>query len=174
MTDHPRRLQALRAVADSYGEEYAHGEQRPLSGYLALLAGFTALSGGMGAFVVRRRALPERLPAEDLALLTVATFRLSRLVTKDSVTAVVRAPFTRYEEPAGEGEVNEEVAGTGLRHAVGELVSCPFCISVWAATGLTFGLVAAPRSTRLVCSALAAVTGSDALQFAFAALRRLA
>jgi len=34
--------------------------------------------------------------------------------------------------------------------------------------------VAAPRSTRLVCSALAAVTGSDALQFAFAALRRLA
>jgi hypothetical protein len=105
--------------------------------------------------------------------MAVATHKVSRLVTKDSVTAAVRAPFTEFKEPAGEGEVNEEVRGTGLRHAVGELLTCPFCFSQWAATGFAFGLVLAPRATRLVASTLAAVTVADVMQFGFAALRKL-
>lgn len=156
------------------GESYANGEERPLGGYALLLTAFSAMVTGMATFVTRRRTLPPQLSAPDLALLTVATFRASRLVSKDSVTAVVRAPFTRYTEPAGEGEVNEEVPGPGVRHALGELLSCPFCISVWAATVLAFGFVVAPRTTRLVAGTLAAVTGSDALQLVFAALRRAA
>lgn len=101
-------------------------------------------------------------------------FRASRLITKDSVTAVLRAPFTEYREPAGHGEVDEDVIGTGPRHAVGELVSCPFCISVWLATVGMFGMLAFPRVTRTICSVMTAVAGADALQFVYSALGRAA
>ncbi|HLI25313.1 MAG TPA: DUF1360 domain-containing protein, partial [Acidimicrobiales bacterium] len=94
-----------------------------------------------------------------------------RLIAKDTVTAALRAPFTRFEGAAGEGEVNESVPGQGLSHAVGELVTCPFCLAVWVATALAFGLILAPRPTRWVAGVLAAVTGSDYLQFAYAWLR---
>ena len=128
--------------------------------------------------MVRRRSkrgtafIPEGIPWQDLALLAVATHRLSRLITKDSVTAVVRAPFTQFNEPAGDGEVNEEVRGTGLRHAVGELLTCPFCIAEWIATAFAFGLVLAPRATRFVAATLTAATASDWLQYAHSALRK--
>ena len=154
---------------------YASGEERPLGSYAALLGTYVSLVGGMVAAGRSRGVrLPERLPAADLALLGLATFRAARLVTKDSVTSVARAPFTRYEEPAGAGEVHEEVIGTGPRHAVGELLSCPFCISVWLATAGVFGMVGFPRQTRLACSVLAVSAASDALQFAHTALHESA
>ena len=42
----------------------------------------------------------------------------------------------------------------GLRHSIGELITCPFCLDVWIAAGFTIGLVFAPRLTRLVAAAL--------------------
>lgn len=152
-------------------ERYAGGEERPLGSYLLLLASYLAtVISLIGWGRLRRVRLPERVPASDLALLTVAVFRASRLITKDSVTSVARAPFTRYKEPAGHGEVNEEVIGRGPRHAIGELVSCPFCISVWVATVATFALLAFPRPARAAFTMLAAVAGADALQFVYSAL----
>lgn len=151
---------------------YAAGEERPLGSYAGLLATYAGLVGGLVATGRARQArLPERLPVEDLLLLSVATFRAARLVTKDSVTAVARAPFTRFEEPAGPGEVNEEVIGTGPQHAVGELLSCPFCISVWLATVGVFGMTVFPRQTRMICSALGVSAAGDALQFVYSALQ---
>ena len=152
-------------------QRYARGEERPLGSYAGLLGAYLA---GVATLVTvgraRRVRVPERIPAADLALLTVAVFRASRLITKDSVTAVARAPFTEFKEPAGHGEVNEEVVGTGARHAVGELISCPFCISVWLATVGMFAMLAFPRAARVVCSLLSAVAGADALQFAYSAM----
>jgi len=167
-------MSVARAV-DAVREErnaYAHGEDRPIGSYGVLMGVYGAAVTGLALVVRRRRALPDRIGVGDLALLSVASHKLSRLVTKDSVTSFVRAPFTEYEEPAGEGEVNEQVRGKGLRHAVGELVSCPFCLSMWAATGFTFGLALAPRATRLAAATLTAVTVSDYLQFAHSALQR--
>jgi len=45
----------------------------------------------------------------------MATHKISRLITKDKVTAFVRAPFTRFQEAAGHGELEEEARGEGLR-----------------------------------------------------------
>lgn len=166
---------AIRRVEDevrTQEREYANGEDRPITSYAVLMSVYGAGVVGLGALVRRRRAVPDGIPAGDLALIAVASHKLSRLITKDSVTATVRAPFTRYEEPAGEGEVNEEVRGTGLRHAVGELLSCPFCMSMWVATGFTFAYALAPRATRMAASTLTAVTASDYLQFAHSALQR--
>jgi Protein of unknown function (DUF1360) len=170
----PRRI-AGEVAAHVAAEEhaYAAGTPRPLGGYAALLSTYGAGVGALAWAIHRRGRLPERVPAGDLALITVATHKLARLVTKDSVTAVVRAPFTRFEEPIGEGEVQEEVRGSGVRHATGELLTCPFCFAQWIATGFIGAYVLAPRATRLVASVFAVLAGSDALQFGYSALRKL-
>jgi hypothetical protein len=111
--------------------------------------------------------LPEVRPV-DVVLVGIATHKLARRVTKDSVTSPLRAPFTRYEGRSGPGELQEGVRGSGVRKAVGELVSCPFCISQWMATGFTFGLVVAPRATRWTASVFASLALADFLQFAYA------
>lgn len=160
------------ATLRRWERRYAGGAERPLGSYAALLATYAGLVSGLVATGRPRGAtLPERVPFEDLTLLSVATFRASRLVTKDSVTAVARAPFTHFEERGGPGEVNEEAVGTGPRHAVGELLSCPFCMSVWMATLGVFGMVVFPRQTRLACAVLSVSAASDTLQFAYSALQ---
>jgi hypothetical protein len=104
----------------------------------------------------------------------VATHKLSRLIAKDTVTAPLRAPFTRFEGPQGQGELHEEVRGHGARHTLGELLTCPFCLAQWVATAFAAGLVFAPRPTRLVASTFATVAISDALQNVYAFLQKKA
>ncbi|HWB66396.1 MAG TPA: DUF1360 domain-containing protein [Mycobacteriales bacterium] len=149
--------------------EYAGGEDRPLGSFLAVMATYAAVVGA-GAAVVRARRIPmpESISWSDLALLTIATHKLSRRIAKDPVTSPLRAPFTRFEGTSGPAELSEEVRGRGVRKAVGELVTCPFCLDQWVATGLTFGYVVRPRLTRLAASVLTMVAGSDLLQFAYA------
>ena len=169
-------MEALREVREKAEQEkaaYAGDEARPIGSYAALLATYGASAAALGAVVRKRgRPLPERPSAADLALIAVATHKVSRMVSKDTVLAAVRAPFTRFKEAAGAGEVNEEVRGEGPRHAVGELVTCPFCLAQWVATGFVFGLLLAPRATRQVAAVFCTVAASDALQFAYAALEK--
>lgn len=151
-------------------EDYAHGEARPLEGYAVLLAVYAAAFTGL-ARILRGRALPERTRVEDVLLLAAATHKVSRLLTKGAVTSALRAPFVRYVRPGGAGELVEEVRDdTPLKHAVGELATCPFCASVWVATAFTTGMVLAPRATRMVATVFAVTAGSDALQHASARL----
>ncbi len=175
MTPRPEPDSPTAAPLRRLEDRYSRGAERPLGSYAGLLGTYlSAVVALVATGRVRRVRVPERIPAADLALLTVGVFRASRLITKDSVTAVARAPFTEFKEPAGHGEVNEEVVGTGARHAVGELVSCPFCISVWLATVGMFGMLAFPRAARTICSVLSAVAGADALQFVYSALGQAA
>lgn len=149
---------------------YAPHEHRPLDGYVAAMGSFSALAAAICAAVkVTGKELPERPSLGDVALLSVATHKLSRLISKDSVTSPLRAPFTRYTSSTGSAEVGEEVRdeGSSIRHSIGELISCPFCLAVWVATVLTGGLVLAPRVTRLAATALTAVAVSDFLQLAY-------
>jgi uncharacterized protein DUF1360 len=165
-----RRLAGLRRA-------YAPHEHRPLDGYLAAMGAFGALAGSLAAAAkVTGRPVPERPATSDVVLISIATHKLSRLLAKDSVTSPLRAPFTRYAEPGGAAEVNEEVRdqGSTVRHAVGELVTCPFCLALWVATGLTGGLVLAPRLTRLAATALTATAASDFLQMAYSLAKEAA
>src|SRR3954454_11219346 len=99
-------------------EDHSPDQHRPLRGSALLLGTFTALAGGFSAwFRASGRELPERVDGRDLALVTIATHKASRLVAKDRVTSVVRAPFTRYEDDAGPGEVSEAARGRGVRRA---------------------------------------------------------
>jgi hypothetical protein len=158
----------LRHAARRIQRGYAGEQDRPLGGYAAIIGAYTTLLGALTAIGRFRGArLPGKFGVQDTVLLCVATHKASRLLAKDSVTSPLRAPFTRYEEPAGEGEVNESVRGTGVQHAVGELLTCPFCLAVWISGGLTAGLVLAPRVTRLVLTALTAVAGADTIQLLY-------
>ncbi len=155
---------------------YRDGAERPLSGYTAVMAVYGLLVGVVGAVAAATgRRLPERLRPDDLAVLALGTHKLSRTLSKDAVTSPLRAPFTRYADSGGPGEVVEKVrTAGGLRHSLGELLSCPFCLDLWVVTAFTAGLVFAPRATRLVAGAFAALTGADFLQLAYARAQRAA
>ena len=149
---------------------YAPHEHRPLDGYVVTMSAFGVLAGSLAAAVkLTGRPVPDRPATADIVLLSIATHKMSRILTKDAVTSPLRAPFTRYTDTAGSGEVNEEVRSEGgaIRHSVGELLGCPFCLAVWVATGLTGGLVLAPKLTRLAATTLTAVAASDFLQMAY-------
>lgn len=155
-------------------EAYAGGaaDELPLGAYAVMMLGFVGTFGSLLVRAGRRRKLPERIGASDIALLGVATHRLTRIVTRDRVTAAVRFPFTRYEGAAGAGEVREQPRGHGLQRAIGGLLTCQFCAAPWTAAALTAALLARPRETRVVASVLAVVTLSDFLHQGYARARR--
>src|SRR5215212_362205 len=97
-------------------------DPRPLREYGILVSVFHLIFASF-LFVVKGsgRPLPSRIAPLDLLLFGVATHKLSRLVSKESVTGVIRAPFTEFERATGGAEVNERPVGQGLRRAVGEL-----------------------------------------------------
>ena len=150
-------------------------EHRPLAAYGALVGLFNLLLAAFLLGVKRSgRPLPLRIGVGDLALLGVATYKLSRLIAKDSVTSVLRAPFTQYEGPSGASEVNERPRGRGMQKALGELLTCPFCVGQWVAAALACGLVAAPGITRLIAAIFSAVAIADFLQYGYEAVRKQA
>lgn len=148
------------------------GEDMPLAGYSGLVAGYVAGAGGTLALL--RGRLPDRLEAEDIVLLGVATHKLSRMLAKDWVTSPLRAPFTRYRKSLGGGEVSEEARGQGMRRALGDLLTCPWCLGPWVATALAMGLVLAPRATRMTAATFSAVAISDFLHHAYDATKAAA
>jgi hypothetical protein len=163
----------VRRWALTQKQEYTNGEERPLAGDLGAMGVYLGLVSAAAAAVrASGRELPERIPAGDAALLTVATFRLARRIAKDPVTAPVRAPFVRFQGAAGHAEVAEEVREHGgVKHAVGELLTCPFCLAQWVGTGFVLGYVTAPKATRLAALTMTMVAGSDVLQFVYDAIQ---
>src|SRR5215468_9311268 len=120
---------------------------------------------------LQQKQLPKRLSLLDLALLGIATHKLSRIIAKDRITSILRAPFVSYIRSAGAGEVEEEPRGRGIQRGIGNLISCPYCMAPWCATALAFGFVFAPRATRFFAGILASVATSDFLHRAYLNVR---
>lgn len=169
----------LRRCRRTWAEVSARqpGEERPLRGYTVLAGGYSVTAAAVLAASARTGTAGQPVTAGDLALISVATHRLSRILTKETVTAPLRAPFTRYVGPGMASEVEEKVVHDPvhhpLSHAVGELLTCPFCMAQWTATALMGAHLVLPRQTRIVTSVLTAVTAADGLHFLYGALERL-
>ena len=148
---------------------YAPTEDRPLGGLLGAMGVYTtAVAAAAAAVRASGRELPDRIPAGDAVLLTIGTFRLARRLAKDPITSPLRAPFTSFRGTSGEAEVAEEVREHGgVKHAVGELVTCPFCLAQWVGTAFVLGYVTAPKATRLAALTMTMIAGSDVLQFVY-------
>jgi hypothetical protein len=155
-------------------EGYDGGEE-PLPSY-AVLAGLFNLILAVVLLISRKsgRQIPERVETRDIALLGVATHKLSMLVAQDAVTSPLRAPFTELQEKQSPKRMDEKPRGKGLRRSIGELITCQFCVSQWIASFFTYGLVFAPAVTRLVASIFAIVALSDHLHQTYKALMKWA
>lgn len=152
---------------------YAGDEERPLESYTRVLAAYGgAVSALLAAARLTGRNAPEKIGLPDLLLMSLFTHRLSRTLAKDTVTSPIRAPFARYEGVSGPAELQEGVRGSGLRHTLGKLLTCPFCLAQWVATGYAAGMVFAPRLTRLAGATMTAVAVSDWLQLAYSRLMK--
>jgi hypothetical protein len=138
-------------------------ESRPYGAYAQITGVFV---GGLTAATVLARLLgrdPRGESALDLGVLSLATFKLARTISRDEVASFIRLPFV-------EGEDEEPVETGDLQQAIGELVTCTRCVGTWAAAGLATTQVVAPRAGRLLTWTLAAAATNDFLQAAFAAL----
>jgi len=93
----------------------------------------------------------------DFVLLSLSTYRLGHLVAYDRVMEPFRHAFARtVPDITGAGE-SVEPMGSGIRCAIGQLISCPICAGTWIAALLVFALVLLPEGTRLFLWMTAAI-----------------
>lgn len=127
--------------------------------YAALSAGYGAMLGAL--LLASRDKGEEPVRPEEAVSLGLATFALAKLVSKEKVDAWVREPFVDEHDGV------REPKGTGLRHAVGELLTCTRCTGVWSALGLVALRVTHPRESRVVTALLGATAVNDFAQAGF-------
>jgi len=170
MSDTAEVKNEVAGRARQEADEYRGDNHRPLGGYGVVLCVYSLLVAvATTVAVATGRRLPERWTLQDLITVAFGTHKLSRTLTKDAVTSPLRAPFTRYAGTGGPAEVKEEIRHESpLRHSLGELLTCPFCLDMWVATGFVIGLVFSPRFTRLVAGTFTALAGADFLQLGYA------
>ena len=143
----------------------------PLAGYAILLTAYSGIFGSLLGRLTSRTDTP--LPrAGDVAMFGIATHKIGRIITKDWVTSPLRAPFVEYVESAGGGEVKERSRGAGLGRAVGDLLTCPWCIAPWVAGTLYSLFLINPRAARVIAAGFTSVAVSDFLQHAYSDARR--
>lgn len=154
---------SIKKVFTGYGQKRAGF---PLKTYFGFISAYNLL---LGALVVAGRLSSKKdekdgaLSTQDMILWGVASHKLSRIITKDVVTAPIRAPFTRYEELLGYGEVQEDARGRGVRLVIGDLISCNYCADPWVALALGYGLDKAPNQTRFLLKFFSAIALADFL-----------
>lgn len=151
-------MSRVRRGYDPGGEVDLHGFAGSLATYGVVVAAL-ATATGRG---------PDRYAVSDVVIGGMATHKFSRLLARGSVASPVRAPFTEFEGAGGSSEHDEQARGDhGVRHTVGELLTCPFCLGVWVGTGYVAGLALAPRRARAWAATFAVAGLSDFLQHAY-------
>ena len=69
-------------------------------------------------------------------ILGLATFRLTRLVVNDTITAFFREQF--YDVVETKTKRYLEKPSSGPRRTIAELLACPWCIGMWASATILF------------------------------------
>lgn len=176
MGDAPKTTDGVAERARREADAYRGDNPRPLEGYTVVLGVYGVLVTLTAVLATAAgRKLPERWGVQDLVTVTIGTHKLSRTLSKDAVTSPLRAPFAHYAGSGGPAEVMEETRrGSALRHSLGELLTCPFCLDMWVATAFVIGLIFAPRLTRLTAGTFTALAGADFLQLAYAKAQQMA
>jgi hypothetical protein len=132
---------------------------RPVD-YATLSAGWGAALGTL--LIAARDKGEEPVRPAEIVPIGVATFALSKLVSKEKVDRWVREPFV---EERADGERRPK--GRGMRYAVGELLTCTRCVGTWSALGLVALRVTHPREARVVTAVLGASAVNDVAQAGF-------
>jgi hypothetical protein len=121
--------------------------------YAALSAVFWA--GVLAAARAGRERAAEPTSLGDLLAIGLASSRIGTVVAEDRITVFLRRPFA-------DGPAAMQPKGEGLARAVGELVTCAHCVSLWTAGALASAHLARPRETRFVARIFAAYAVAEA------------
>ncbi|MEA2124208.1 MAG: hypothetical protein QOI80_990 [Solirubrobacteraceae bacterium] len=95
----------------------------------------------------------------ELPVLGLAAFSLAKALSKEKIGSWIRQPLVE-PDPAG----GRRPKGRGLRHTLGELITCTRCVGTWSSLGLVGLRVARPREGRIVANILAVSALNDWLQ----------
>ena len=128
--------------------------------YAALNAVFGALLAGVVIATRERTRDGDPLTPRDLAVTGAATFALSKVIARERIGTWVREPFVEEED-------GKRPRGRGIRHAVGELLTCTRCVGAWSALGLVGLRLSSPATGRVVNDVLAVSAMNDWLQAGF-------
>jgi hypothetical protein len=139
--------------------EHDHGALMP---YLGLIGLFHA---GLAAVVARGRKAAEPTSLVDLLLCGIAAHEASQLLTRDRVARPLREPFVE-EVPGDDGAPEEQPRGSGMTHALGELMTCPYCAGPWLALAFMGLHQVAPSAARVATGVFVASAISDGLHHA--------
>jgi Protein of unknown function (DUF1360) len=74
---------------------------------------------------------------EAIIIISLASFRLTRLMVFDKITEIIRSPF--FDEVIEDDEVFLIVKPKGIRKWIGELLSCYWCTGIWVSAFLVAG-----------------------------------
>lgn len=98
----------------------------------------------------------------NMFFLAIAAHKISWLLTKDAVFTFVRAPFSKFSGFVGPGATtSESPRGEGMRYVIGELLTCSWCINMWAATILVLSYFLFPKVTIAVAMLFAILMLAD-------------
>ncbi len=155
--------------ADTQTRHAADGRSAPAgsptepSDYGALNAVYLTLFAGVLAATSRRPGAETAIPSREIVPLGVATFALSKVVAREKIGTWVREPFVEQHADHQPGPPR----GRGLRHAIGELMTCTRCVGAWAALALVALRLLSPPAGRIATTVLATSGVNDFLQSAF-------
>lgn len=132
--------------------------------YAIVEAVFLVGLAGLSVLTRKREANGERaIPLRELPVLAAAAFALADVIAKEKVSTWLREPFV--EESADHKPVGPE--GNGLRHTIGELLTCTRCVGTWSALALVGLRTTSPPAGRAVSTVLALAGANDMLQSGF-------
>lgn len=90
---------------------------------------------------------PRYMSVWDFLLISLAIFRITRLVVYDKITQFLRDAFMRSRELVGDdGETYIERIPYrgGFMRTISDLLACPWCTGMWAALVVVFAYYATP------------------------------
>ncbi|MFT7645089.1 MAG: hypothetical protein ACI9BF_000760 [Candidatus Paceibacteria bacterium] len=104
----------------------------------------------MGSIILETesRILFADLSLTDYILITLASWRLTRLFVHDLVTKFFREQFWDVIK-VGKG-FQLEKPKTGARRTIADLLDCSWCFGIWATASVTFFYLTTPYSVFLV------------------------
>jgi hypothetical protein len=126
------------------------------SHYLALNLVYAGLLSGVLLASRHPAARREPIAATELLALGAATFALSKVIAREKIGTWVREPFVQAE-----GTDERRPRGAGIRHAVGELVTCTRCVGAWSALALVGTRTVSPATGRTLTNVLAVSAAND-------------
>jgi len=136
---------------------------RPLD-YALLEGAFLTCFIGVVALARRREGCDAlAIASSELPVMAMAVFALADVLAKEKVSTWIREPFVVESIDHRPGLPQ----GSGVRYAIGEMLTCTRCVGTWSALGLLGLRTVSPTAGRAANVILALTGTNDILQGGF-------